>query len=92
MAMEIESKFAGRRKAFLAQRYPKVYAGMEKTGELKEHLEEIGRQAKEVMDRTIAHYQPQIEAIQDKEAREVREGQVWLMAQEIALQEIVLTL
>ena len=92
MVLEIEKKFASRRKAFLAQRYPRVYAEMERTGELSGHLDKTGQHAKELMQQIYNHNRPEIEAIQDKEKREARETQIWLMAEEAALQEIVLTL
>ena len=91
-AMDIERKFASRRSAFLVARYPAVYAEFKRTGELDAHLDQNARHAKEMMQQIYDQNRPQIEAIQDKEAREARETQVWLMAEEAALHEIVLTL
>jgi Transposon-encoded protein TnpV len=91
-AMDIERKFASRRSAFLVARYPAVYAEFKRTGELDAHLEQNARHAREMMEQIFEQNRPQIEAIQDKEKREAGETQVWLMAEEAALHEIVLTL
>ncbi len=90
--MDIERKFASRRSAFLVARYPAVYAEFKRTGELDAHLEQNARHAREMMEQIFEHNRPQIEAIQDKEAGEARKTQVWLMAEEVAMNEIVLTL
>ncbi|MBI4723987.1 MAG: TnpV protein [Rhodomicrobium sp.] len=90
--MSLESKFAGRRKAYLAQSHPAMYAELEKSGTLNAHLDGIGRQASEMMEEIVKQKKPELEAIKDGQEREIREAQIWLMAEEIALQEIVLTL
>ena len=90
--MRIESKFASRRKGYLAQSHPAFYAELEESGQLTQHLDEIGRQARELMERIFEEKKPEIEAIKDGQEREIRETQVWLMAEEIALHEVVLTL
>jgi hypothetical protein len=90
--MNIESKFASRRKAFLAQRYPAVYADMVKEGVLEAHLTRIGQDAKKLFDRIMEHNRAQIEAIEDPEKRQIKQTQIELMAEEVALNEIVLTL
>ncbi|ADP72046.1 hypothetical protein Rvan_2838 [Rhodomicrobium vannielii ATCC 17100] len=91
-AMRIESKFATRRKGYLAQSHPALYAELEKTGQLNQHLDEIGRQARQMMERIFEEKKPEIEAIKDAEEGEIKETQAWLMAEEIALHEVVLTL
>jgi hypothetical protein len=52
IAIQIEQKFAGQRKAFLAARHPDVYAEME----LQKHLM-VGLEAKQPMDQLMEHYQ-----------------------------------
>jgi Transposon-encoded protein TnpV len=90
--MDIQSKFASRRKTFLAQRYPAVYADLVKSGTLEASLETTGRDAKRLFNRIMEHNKAQIEAIEDPEKRQIKQAQIELMAEEVALAEAVLTL
>ena len=88
----MESKFAGRRKSYLAQAYPQMYAEMEQTGQLNQHLDQNAKQAFELMQAILDQYQAELETIQDPQRRKTRAAQIWLTAEEIALYDVVLTL
>ncbi len=90
--MEMKDMFAGRRKGFLAEAHPDVYAAMEAAGELPEHLETNATEAVEIMNGIVQHYQAELDAMEAGEAKEIRRGQILMSAREIALAEIVLVL
>jgi hypothetical protein len=89
--MKIEDKFASRRQAFLVQQHPKIYVELVRSGKLTEHLEQKGLEARQMMEAVIEQMKHQLDSIQDPQAREIRLAQIELTAEEIALNEIVLT-
>ena len=91
-AVRIESKFASR-----AQGLP----GAEPPEDVREYRESRRAERASGRDREASpgddeaifeEKKPEIEAIKDAQEREIRETQVWLMAEEIALNDLVLTL
>ena len=87
--MKIESKFAGMHKGFLARKHSKMYVELLSKGELNDYLDKIGLQAKELMETIIDQNKAEIEKIEDPEKRLARLGQIELMAEEIAVHDIV---
>ena len=50
LTIDLATRFADRRMNFLIDANPKLYVELEKTGALKEHLLETGRQAAEMYE------------------------------------------
>ena len=87
-------KFGRLRKAFLREHRGAIYTGMLYSGKLNAHLEEIDRQANEMLDRLIEQYAA---AEQITEERKANDQMAWVQAmsgirncaEEVVLSELI---
>ena len=87
-------KFGRMRNTFLREHQSAIYTGMLYSGKLNAHLEEIDRQANEMLDRLIAQYAA---AEQITEERKANDQMAWVQtmnsirnrAEEVVLSELI---
>ena len=87
-------KFGRMRNTFLREHQSAIYTGMLFSGKLNDHLEEIDRQANEMLDRLIEQYAA---AEQITEERKANDQMAWVQtmnsirnrAEEVVLSELI---
>ncbi len=87
-------KFGRMRNTFLREHQSAIYTGMLFSGKLNDHLEEIDRQANEMLDRLIEQYAA---AEQISEERKANDQMAWVQtmnsirnrAEEVVLSELI---
>lgn len=87
-------KFGRLRNTFLRERQGAIYTGMLYSGKLNAHLEEIDRQANEMLDRLVWEY---TSAEQISEERKANDQMAWVQtmnsirnrAEEVVLSELI---
>ena len=81
MQVDFKAKFAEQRETFLIEMDPDTYQVLKQRGELIGHLQANARQAVEVLDHILATYQPELDAMQERQARNARRQELVAMAE-----------
>ena len=86
---QLEGRFASARQNYLITRKPNEFARLTKTGELKEHLELIGKEAADHYEILMAQMRETAETMPESRERQAYLSQMSHAAGELTLADIV---
>jgi len=86
---QLEGRFASARQNYLITRKPNEFARMTKAGELKEHLELIGKEAADHYEILMAQIRETAETMPESRERQAYLSQMSHAAGELTLADIV---